>query len=80
MASCLTGTGSNMSILFVRLSRVLWCLVLRGAERLPSGEKGPDPGCPGAPRAQRCQGSKAARRWRRPEGDGVGDGDEDGRA
>lgn len=26
MASCLTGTGSNMSILLVILSRVLWCL------------------------------------------------------
>lgn len=26
MASCLTGTGSNMSILLVMLSRVLWCL------------------------------------------------------
>ena len=26
MVSCLTGTGSNMSILLVTLPRVLWCL------------------------------------------------------
>lgn len=57
LASCLTGTGSNMSILLVGLSRVFWSLALLSAVQSAGGrrERRPGSGLPGAPRAQRCQ-------------------------
>lgn len=72
MASCLTGTGSNMSMLSVASSRVFGGLALPSAVPSAAAKK-PRPGSPGSPGAR----NTAGRQVKRFGPDGVGDGDSD---